>query len=219
MISAAPAADAPSSSNWLVRWSPLGGLLFVLGMIGVFVSPFGDDTGDTPAELLAFVDANEGWLIASMLYFLASLLFVPWFVSGLHARLRSTGAESEGAIALIGGTAFSLLFFLALTIWTAPLLGLGEESDETIRLADAQTALGIDDIGWLVLAGAGVTAGLMIIATSVAMIRGSWAPSWAGWVSLLFGLASFATLAFVGIFAWMAWIGLASVVMLARARA
>jgi nitrate reductase NapE component len=41
-------------------------------------------------------------------------------------------------------------------------------------------------------------------------------PTWLGWLSLVVGAAAAATVAFVGIFAWLAWILVGSVLPLVR---
>ena len=56
----------------------------------------------------------------------------------------------------------------------------------------------------------------MAIAASLGAMRTRSAPVWAGVVGILLGVLSLATVAFVGIFGWLAWILLASIAMLIR---
>jgi hypothetical protein len=114
---------------------------------------------------------------------------------------------------LVGGIVFTLLFYLAVNIWSAPLVDVQGD-----KIAAAATYLAIDDIGWMTLAGAGVGAGVMAIAASLAASRAGLVPSWVGLVGMLLGLVSLATVAFVGIFAWLAWIAIASVLMAVEQR-
>ena len=58
----------------------------------------------------------------------------------------------------------------------------------------------------------------MAIAASLAAMRAGLVPTWAGWLGVALGVAGFATVAFVGLFAWLAWIVLASIVMLMTQR-
>ena len=46
----------------------------------------------------------------------------------------------------------------------------------------------------------------MIIGVSLAALELAMVPKWAGWVSVAFGVVSFATLAAIGIFAWAIWL-------------
>jgi len=119
-------------------------------------------------------------------------------------------------LTLIGGVGFMLLFFVAMAIWSAPLVDIPENRSDA--LAQAQAFLHNDDIGWVILGGSGVCAGLMILAVSSAAMRARKLPSWVGWLSVFLGIVSLGTVAFVGIFAWLAWIGLASIGMLLAAR-
>jgi hypothetical protein len=102
-----------------------------------------------------------------------------------------------------------------LTIWSAPLIDI--EKDEAMALAQASAFLTIDDVGWVALGGAGIGAGLMAIAASLGALRGQVVPAWAGWLGVALGIASFATVTFVGIFAWLAWMLVVSVGLLAKA--
>ena len=201
--------------SWLVRWSPLGGLIFVVGCLVFAFTPAFEDVGDTPVEVVAYAEANEGWILTFSIFALLALLLVGWFVAGLVVRLRDVGADQEATIALIGGVIFTALCFLAFTIFTAPLFGITEDDPEPAeKLSIATTLLNVDDIGWVTLGGSGVAVGLMAIAASLGALRTRSAPAWAGWVGVALGVLSLATIAFFGIFAWLAWILFASLGML-----
>jgi hypothetical protein len=208
---ASPVLAPPS---WLERWSPIGGLLFVIGALAVAFTPAGDDVGETAAEVVQFARDNEEWMVVAMLFALASLLLVGWFVAGLYLRLRRAGADTEAVLTLVGGTLFAVLFFLAITIWTATLVDMEEGNVQA--LAQGATYLAIDDVGWVALGGAGVSAGLMAITASLGALRLGMVPAWAGWLGVLLGVAALATVAFFGIFAWLAWILIVSVGLLWR---
>jgi hypothetical protein len=200
---------------WLIRFSPVGGLVFVVGWVILAFTPALDDMGDTPAEVVTFVEGPEAWLVTAMIAGLVSLLLLGWFVAGLAIRLRGVGAEPEAAVAVVGGIIFTLLSFIALTLFIAPTLGITED-DQTAaeKLATASTLLSIDDVGWVSLGGSGVGAGMMAIAASLGALRTRSAPAWAGWVGVLLGVLSLGTIAFFGIFGWLAWILFAALGML-----
>jgi hypothetical protein len=144
---------------------------------------------------------------------LASLPLLLWFFSGLYARVARLRSHTAPALVLTGGTAFTLLFFLAVTIWSAPLIDFPGEADAT---AEANAYLTIDDIGWFTHGGAGISFALTAVAASTALLRARTVPSWLDWLSLVIGAAAAATVAFVGIFAWLAWILVCSVPLLVR---
>jgi hypothetical protein len=199
--------------SWLERWSPLGGLLFVAVTLFSFLSPSGDGPGDTAEEVVTYANEKSGWNDLALISALISLILLGWFVSGLYARLRRVEAGGWSVMALVGGVAFSVLFFTAITIWTAPLTELDNET-ASLQTAQAETYLAIDDVGWVLLGGSGIGAGLMIIAASLVALRARSVPAWAGWIGVALGVISLATIAFVGIFAWLAWLLIASVGML-----
>lgn len=205
-------ARVPTPS-WLERWSPLGGLLFVALTLFSFLSPSGDGPGDTAEEVVSYANEKSGWNDLALIFALISLILLGWFVSGLYARLRRVEVGGWSVMALVGGVAFTVLFFTAITIWTAPLTELDNET-ASLQTAQAETYLAIDDVGWVLLGGAGIGAGLMIIAASLVALRARSVPAWAGWIGVALGVISLATIAFVGIFAWLAWLLIASVGML-----
>ena len=61
---------------------------------------------------------------------------------------------------------------------------------------------------------AGISIGVMIIAVSLAALDLGLVPKWAGWVSVLLGVVSLATIVAVGIFAWTAWLIAAGIFLL-----
>jgi hypothetical protein len=205
-------ARVPTPS-WLERWSPLGGLLFVALTLFSFLSPSGDGPGDTAEEVVSYANEKSGWNDLALIFALISLILLGWFVSGLYARLRRVEVGGWSVMALVGGVAFTVLFFTAITIWTAPLTELDNET-ASLQTAQAETYLAIDDVGWVLLGGSGIGAGLMIIAASLVALRARSVPAWAGWIGVALGVISLATIAFVGIFAWLAWLLIASVGML-----
>lgn len=211
-----PDALAPSAASrrygWLDLTAPLGGLLFVAFVVVLIIT--GDGPGDTAEEVVAYVEDNSGAIDAAGLVALLSLIFLGAFVAGLHVRLLAVGARVEAALALAAGAVFAVLFFLAMMLWFAPLIELDTDASGSVQTSKAETFLGIEDIGWFLLGGGGVAAGLMAIVTSIGARRGGLVPAWAGWLGVALGVVGLATIAFFGILAWMLWILLASILML-----
>jgi hypothetical protein len=108
-----------------------------------------------------------------------------------------------------------VLLFVADTIVLAALSQLGSAED-TAQASYAQTILVLEDVSWAVQGGAGVAAALMIISSSVGARRSI--PRWMFWVSLALGVVALNTIAFIGVFAWLVWVGAAAVVMLVTDR-
>ena len=194
----------------------LGGLGLVAGLIGMLVSPAGEDSGETARDVIAYSQSHEPWIVATALFAVASIALGGAFVAGLLARLHGLATRTESALILIGGTIFTLCFCMSFVIWTAPLVDT--PGDSAAELAQAQAYLSYDDIGWFVFGAAGVAAAVMAVPASLAAIR-SGVPSWLGWLGVVVGIASVATIAFLGMFAWMSWIVVASILMLVPRRA
>ena len=211
------AAAETSGRSWAGLLGPLGGLGIVAGLIVLFVTPAGEDTGETPAEVVAYATSHEGWSVAVALFGLLSIALGGAFVAGLHDRLRGIATGTESTLVLIGGITFTLCFALTWTIWTAPLVDM--PSDHARALSQAEAYLGIDDIAWFTLGASGIGAALMGVPASLAALRNRSVPAWLGWLGVAIGLASAATIAFFGMFAWMAWIAGASIVLLLARRA
>jgi hypothetical protein len=212
-LSAAPVAvrDRASASTF-ERWSPLGGVLFVLGWLAITIlTPAGEDTGDTPAQVVAYATKNEDWLVVAAISALASLPLIGCFVIGLYTRMQRVEDRALPLLTLLGGVVFAVLFFLAVAIFTMPLVDIGEP-----KLTEAAAYNAMGDVGWLALGGAGVGAGLMAIAASLVALRTRAVAAWVGWLGVVAGVASFATVTFFGIFAWLGWILIVSVALLAR---
>lgn len=199
-------------SRWLDLTAPLGGLLFVAFVVALIIA--GEGPGDTAAEVVSYAERNSGAIDVLAIFSLLSLVFLGAFVGGLFMRLQAVGARVEATFALAAGAAFAVLFFVTMMIWYAPLIELDGEESATVQTTQAETFLGIEDIGWFMLGGAGVAAGLMIIVASVGARRGALVPAWAGWLGVALGIIGLATVAFFGMLAWLLWIVLASVLML-----
>ena len=200
-----------SGQRWTRLLAPLGGIALLAALVTLFVSPAGDDTGETPAEVVAYATSHAGWTLAILLFGIASLALSGAFVAGLYGRLRTVATPTESALVLIGGTVFALCFALCWIVWGAPL---DDMPDERARaLAQAEAYLGYDDIGWFLLGASGIGAAVMAVPASLAALRAG-IPGWLGWLGVALGVLSVGTVAFLGMFAWMAWIAIASIVML-----
>ena len=65
--------------------APLAGLAFVGGLITLFVTPGGEDTGETPREVVAYAASHEGWILAMAFFALATIPLGGIFVAALLA--------------------------------------------------------------------------------------------------------------------------------------
>ena len=193
------AANArPSRAGWIHTIGAIGAILIPLALLFSFFTS--DDSGDTAAELIAYAKDNttDAWVLQVIA--LTAPLLIGAFVASLRVRLRAANAAYQ-ALTVIGGTLFVAFLGVGLTLWAAPLL-----SPDELSTAGADAYLAFDDVGWVLLALGGVSIGAMIIGVSLAALDLGLVPKWAGWVSVLLGVVSLATIVAVGIFAWAVWL-------------
>jgi hypothetical protein len=197
--------------TWTRLLPPLAGLVLVLGLIVSLNSPTVEDAGDTPTEIVATASNHSTWVNLVLAFALIAVALAGAFVAGLHTRLREIATPLESTLVLVGGIVFTVCFPLALFMFQAPLVDMPD--NHARALVEAEAYLTYDDAAWVAFAAAGLGAALMAIPASLAAIRGG-LPTWLGWLGVLAGIVSLATIFFVGMFAWTAWILVASIVML-----
>ena len=196
----------PSRAGWIHTLGAIGAILLPLALLVSFFTSA--DSGDTADELISYAKANETevWLLQLMA--LVAPLLIGLFVASLRARLRPA-TDVYQALTVIGGILFVAFFGVGLTLWAAPLISADE-----LTTAGAEAYLAFDDAGWVLLGMAGISIGVMIIGVSLAALELGLLPKWAGWLSVLLGVVSFATIVAVGIFAWTAWLIAAGIFLL-----
>jgi len=202
----------PSRAGWIHTLGAIGAILLPLAILFSFFTS--DDSGDTAAELIAYAKdhTTDAWVL--QIIALTAPFLIGAFVASLRVRLRAANAAYQ-ALTVIGGTLFVAFLGVGLTLWAAPLL-----SPDELTTAGADAYLAFDDVGWVLLGMGGISIGAMIIGVSLAALELGLVPKWAGWVSLLLGVVSLATIVAVGIFAWAAWLLAAGLfLLLARDRA
>lgn len=198
----------PARAGWVDRLGAIGAILVPLALLVSFFTS--GDTGDTAAELIAYVEDNstEVWWLQITALLAPALLGL--FFASLWLRLRAAN-EAYRAMTVIGGTLFVAFLSTGLTFWAAPLL-----DDEGLTEAGAEGYLMFDDVGWVLIALAGLSIAVAIVGVSLAAIEHGWLPKWAGWLSLALGVVSLATMVAIGIFAWAIWLIAAGLYLLLR---
>jgi hypothetical protein len=197
------------------RWSPIAGLLYVaLFVIAIVTTP---DTGETNREILEhYADAGNrrNDIILTFLLAAAALAFV-WFVSHLRSLLAAAAPVSAlPALVLAAGVGSAALLAVAAATFGSVSFTYGEGDFEL----DPNTARLVGSIGYGVFVGSMWMAGLVVIATSLVVLRTRLLPTWLAWLGLAVALALVFAFAFFPVFALLAWVAVVSVVLLARPR-
>ena len=201
------------TSAVLARWASLGGILYVvLFIIGVILMFDGEpDTSSSPAKVIAYYSksshrdkVNIGWVITGL-----SIFFFLWFLAALRRTVRRLEGEDGFLTALttIGGTIYAALAFAAIAVEA----GIRTMSDDTYHHTVYPGLIhAADDVGWVLHATGGAGASAMILAATIAGMRGRAVPTWAGWLGILAGILALGLIIF---FPWAAlgiWVLVAS---------
>lgn len=199
-------------------WTILGGvlyvILFVIGTIVLFNGP--PDTGSAPAKIIAWYSdsghrdrVNVGWILITL-----SVFFLLWFVAALRRAVSMVDTEGilTGVVSIGGGV------YAALALASVALnAGLRTMSDDTYQhRVYPELIHAADDVGWVMHATGAVALGAMIIAASLAFMWGAVWPTWAGWLGVLVGILTLASIAFFPQILFLLWILVVSIVLFLR---
>jgi hypothetical protein len=216
-MEAAAAAPRAGTRHGLTRWAPIGGALYVvLFVIGVDIMFSGVPDGDAaPAKVIQYWSdgghrnkENIGWLLVGL-----GVFFLVWFI----ASLRRAVAEVDGdgflaTLVTLGGGIYASLALVAVSLET----GIRTMSDDTYHHQVYPELIHLaDDAGWVIHAAGAAGMSVMIIAASLAFMRGAW-PRWAGILGVVVGVLSLAAIVFFPQFLFLAWVLVVSALMVLR---
>jgi hypothetical protein len=216
MEATAVAATRPHTG--LARWAFLGGVLYVvLFVIGTIVIFGGQpDTSSAPGKVIAYYSdsghrdrINAGWILIGL-----SVFFLLWFVSALRRAVAAVDGERIlTTIVAVGGSIYAALTLGAAAIET----GVKTMSDDTYQhRVFPELIHAADDVGWVMHASGAAGLAAMIIAASLAFMWARAWPSWAGWVGVVIGILTLASIAFFPDFLFLAWILVVSIALFRR---
>jgi hypothetical protein len=204
----------------VARWTILGGLLYVVFFVVGTIMLFGGapDGDATPAKVIQWYSdsghrdrINVGWIMITL-----SVFCLLWFIAALRRAVSLVDGEGilTGVVG-IGGGIYAALAFGSVALNT----GIRTMSDDTYQhrvFPDLIHAAG--DVSWVMHATGAVGLGTMIIAASLAFMRGGVWPSWAGWLGVAVGILSLASIAFFPQFLFLLWILIVSIVIFMQSR-
>jgi hypothetical protein len=193
------------------RWWPLSGILFVvLFLVGFALL---GESGDTPADVLAFYVDNETRLIIAFFLLATSAVAYIWFVATVRSVLASAEAEPRALAALGfgGGLATAVL----LIVGAAPLAALTDAADQ-VGSESAGAAYALNSMAYpLMTVGIGASS-LLALALGFVALRTGTLPRWLGWVSVVAAPIILVAVLFVPVFVFLLWVALVSIVLLVR---
>ena len=200
------------------RWAALSGaayvVLFVVGTIVFFSgAPSGDDS---PSKFAAWYrdsghrdQVHTGWILIGL-----SVFFLFWFIAALRRSVAAS--DRDGLLTTIiglGGGVYAACALTAVALEDA----IRTMNDDTYQHQVFPPLIhAVDDAGWVIHASGAAGLSAMIIAASYAfMSRRTW-PRWAGWVSIVVGVLTLASVVFFPQFLFLLWILIVSVLMFLR---
>jgi hypothetical protein len=201
------------------RWTPVSGLVFAVSFLALFFVFF------VPGELPASADAAQiadyyrgrgtaGFLFMYSLIGLSGIALL-WFTGSLRASLRRAepGSGSLSDVAYGGGLASAVLLLAGGTALLAPFAVI---ITSTLTIDPSVYNL-LSAMGFLAINLGLFGQAVQVAATSVVALRWGGLPVWFAWVGFLVALALVLNLLyFFGLWIWVAWVLLASGLLLAR---
>lgn len=203
------------------RWAPVSGLVFVLAFLALyflFFVPGEVATQDASATQIADYYQERGAAGLLLMYSLVGLAGAAllWFAGSLQASLRRWEPPPGrlSAIASGGGVASAILLMAGGATILAPFTVVAIESEAAFdpTLHGVLSAMGFTAINFALLASA-----VMVVATSLVAMRWGAVPAWLPFVGFIVALALVLNiLYFFGLFVWIGWVLLVSVLLLIR---
>jgi hypothetical protein len=214
----AAAVPAVRARTGLARWSFLAGALYVVLFVIGTILIYGDqpDISGPPAKIAAYYSDSGhrdrimiGWVLIGLAVF-----FLLWFIAALRRAVAAVDTERIlTSIVAFGGSIYAALAFAAASIE----VGLKTMSDDTYQhRVFPELIHAADDVSWVMHATGAVGLGAMIIAASLAFMWGRAWPTWAGWIGIVVGILSLASIVFFPQFLFLAWILVVSIAMFTR---
>ena len=203
------------------RSAALSGIVFVVLML--VGAPFVLDVpkGDASAQEIASYFTDSGThmrnIVGAYLWVLGGLAFLG-FVAGLRSVLRQAEGDPHTLSNLVFGA--GVVFTAVWSVSAAALASVAyavEFSDARVSDPDLVTVLPSLG-GLLLLLGGGFAGILLLAATSILIFRTGVLPRWLGWFGIVVAIALVFDVTYVNILPLVAWVGVASIVLLMRQR-
>jgi hypothetical protein len=175
------------------RYSPLTGVLAVVGWVVGIIMLDVADSEEGGAALLAVYRGDEGQiLVGGIIWLIGTALFV-WFLGSLRSRLLAAegGDGRLTAIAYGGGVATAVCLALMPGAHMAGALS-NDEIDESAALA-------LGAVGDVFFLGAEYLLPLLLVASAMIALRYGGLPRWLAWIQVLIALVLLS-----GIIGWAA---------------
>ena len=201
------------------RWAALSGIVFVVLMLvgASFVTdvPKADASAQEIASYLTDSGNHTRNIVGAYLWVLGGLAFLG-FVAGLRSVLRRAEGDPGTLSNLVFGA--GVVFTAVWSVSAAALASVAyavKFSDAAVTNPDLVRVL--PQLGsLLLLLGGGFAGILLVLATSVLILRTGVLPRWLAWFGILVAIALVFDVTYMNIIPLVAWVAGASIVLLRR---
>ena len=199
------------------RWGAIGGFLYVIGMILLFVLRGEPPQDATTEQLLQFYQDNE-FAVTWGTYIVATVggLGFLWFLGSLRSALRRAEGDTGrvSIIAMAAGTGSLILLFGAVGAFVSAAFFAVDPGNVNFRF-DLSIHEMVVGSGFGLFIFHVVLASALVAATSVVSIRTAVFPKWLGWVGALLALALVLPfVSFFALFAFFTWVVVIAILLL-----
>lgn len=200
------------------RWSPLTGVVAVVGMIiGFGLITSSPSTNDSDEKITSYYASHSHQVrtLVSFFVFLAGLLILLVFFSALRSRIveAEAGVGRLGALAYGAGVASVVLWVGSIALFDGP--GLAANDTDKFQL-DPNTFRLVNDTAYEFWVAAVIVGALVVWATSAVALRTGLLPRWFGWLGVVVGIIQLFAIVFVPVFVYWGWLLLASALLTLR---
>jgi hypothetical protein len=200
----------------LLRWSGLGGILYVvLFVIGTVLAQHGQPDSDAPpATVIKYFSSGShrdrialGWFLVVL-----GVFFLLWFLAALRQAVRRLAGDGVLAmVATVGGAVYAALTLAAFSVDA----GVKTMSDDTYKhTVYPELIHAANDTWWVLHSAGGAGAGAMMVAASLALLGSPRAPRWLAWLGVIAGISALVSVFFIPWFVIAVWLVIASVLVL-----
>jgi uncharacterized membrane protein SirB2 len=201
------------------RWAPIAGIVFVVLMITGKILVSDVPSPNAPQrEIVGYLTDGARQthnLIGAYLWTLGALAFLVFLI-----RLRNDLRRAEGGtgffsnLAFGAGAAFAAVWLVAASISASVAYAIRWRG---APVSDADLVRVLPPLGrLLLLLGGGFAGVILLLAASVVILRTGVFGRWLGWLGIAAAIVLLFDVVYLDISPFWVWVGIASIVMLAR---
>jgi hypothetical protein len=198
------------SNEWL---APATGVVFVVLLAATLIlAGEGVDPNDGVDEVVEYYTDNEDEVrISGFLGGLAVVFFI-FFAGWVRKMLR----DAEGPGGMLSAVSFggAIVFAVGGAVASTLSIGLAESFDDI----DPTALEALNAIAYNYFIPFAVGFSVFLVATGISAVRHAALPRWLGWSAIVLGIATYTPAGFFAFLLGLAWVLVASVVLIVRTR-